>query len=100
IAGECPDVFRFQEGAHRRIDVRVGALDVVSLPLQQRGKRGHRRAANTDEMNFHATPASSITSRGALWAITRVVTPNGSVIDGPDVWPDGNPKITGPAKSL
>ena len=100
VAGECANMFRFQKGAHRRIDIRVGALNVASLPLQQRRKRGHCRAANTDQMNFHATLASSITSRGALCAITRAVTPNGSVIDGPDVWPDGNPNITGPAKPL
>ena len=32
-------------------------------------------------------------------AITRQATPNGSVIAGPTVWPDGNPITTGPGKS-
>ena len=40
-----------------------------------------------------------MTSRGRPSAITRHVTPNGSVIAGPVVCPDGKPKTTGPGKS-
>src|ERR1700737_1172839 len=94
------DLPRLQECAHRRIHVVVGALNVMALPLQQSRKGGHRRAADTDEMNLHATPPSSMTRRGVSVAMTRACTPMGSVIDGPAVRPDGNPKITGPLNAL
>ena len=60
----------------------------------------HRRAAHTDEMNRHSTPASSMINRGLPFAMTRARTPNGRVTSGPVVWPDGNPYTTGPSKSL
>ncbi len=40
-----------QEVAHRRIDVLVRAAHVVALALQHRRERGHRRAADADQMN-------------------------------------------------
>ena len=91
VSGEGADLFRFQKRAHRRVDVFVRSLDVAARALQQCRQRRHRGAAHTDQMNLHATPASSITSRGAALATTRALTPNGSVSDGPAVWPEGKP---------
>ena len=42
-----------QLGRHRRIDVLVGAADVMSCALQKLGHRTHARAANSDEMDLH-----------------------------------------------
>src|ERR1700736_936387 len=100
VPGKCCDLLRLQERAHRWINVVVGSLNVMALPLQQSRKGGHRRTAHPDEMNLHATPASSMTRRGVSVAMTRACTPMGRVIDGPAVWPDGNPKITGPLNAL
>src|SRR3954452_19864534 len=100
ISDERANPFRGEEVAHRRVHVLVRSLDVVPFPLQHRGERGHRRAAYADQMNrAHWTADSSMTRRGLSPAMMRAVTPNGSVIAGPTVWPDGNPISTGPGKS-
>ncbi len=51
VADERPDAFRREEVAHRRIHVLIGALDVVSLPLQHRRKRRHGGAADANQMD-------------------------------------------------
>src|SRR5262245_11991490 len=107
IAGDVlrlvPDQSRYALGgekvAHRWIDVLIRTADLKALALQHRGERGHRRAADTDHMD-HWTAASSMMRRGRAPPTTRAVTPNGSVMAGPVVWPEGKPISTGPGKSL
>ena len=53
-----------------------------------------------DALACHATGDSSTTiDRPRRRSSTRTLTPSGSVQHGPVVWPDGNPKSTGPGKS-
>src|SRR5262249_37933953 len=91
-----------EEVAHRRIDVLIRAPHVVSAAFQERGKRGHRRATDANQMyslGVHAvTAASSMMSAGRGEGRTRPRTPNGSVNVGPAVWPDGRPNRIGPRK--
>src|SRR5262249_7115468 len=100
ITGERRNLFRCEEVAHRRVDVLIRAAHVVSPALEHRGERRHRGAAYANQVNLHhSTAASSITRRGWAPPITRDCTPNGSVIAGDTVCPDGNPISTGPGKS-
>src|SRR5688572_10464431 len=100
VAAQRADVLGREKRAHRRIHVLVRPLHVVPLLLQKRGQRRHRRSTNSDEMNRHSTPASSIITRGWPFATTRARTPNGRVTRGLRVCPDGKPWTTGPAKSF
>src|SRR5688572_4298234 len=100
VAAQRADLLRRQERAHRRIHVLVRTLHVMSLLLEERGQCCHGRPANSDKVNRHATPASSIVTRGWPFATTRARTPNGRVTSGPRVCPDGKPCTTGPSKSL
>src|SRR5262249_61138168 len=88
--------------AYRRVPVLIGTSYIEALLLQHRGERRHRGPAHSDQVHthHHSTADSSMISRGCTSAITRQVTPNGSVTAGPIVWPDGNPNNTGPGKSL
>ena len=102
IAGERRNAFGREKVAHRRIDVLIRSADVEALPLQHRGERRHRRAADADEVDrlAHWTAASSMTRRGcAIRRSTRHATPNGSVIGGPDGVAGRKPDTTGPGKS-
>src|SRR6266508_596859 len=100
VAGERPDVFGREKLAHRRVHVLIRSLDVEPLALEHRGQRRHRSAAHANQMNLHDTADSSMTSLGRPVATTRAATPNGKVVTGPFVWPDGKPMSTGPGKSL
>src|SRR5688500_14239695 len=100
VAAQRADVLGREERAHRGVDVLVRPLHVMSFLLQKRGQRRHGRSTNSDEMNRHSTPASSIITRGLPFATTRARTPNGRVTRGPRVCPDGKPWTTGPAKSF
>src|SRR5581483_11076190 len=105
VFGTVPDEraypFRRQEVAHRRIDVLVRPLDLEALALQHRRERRHRGAAYAYQMHApHETADSSMTTRGRSPATTRHWTPNGSVIAGPVVCPEGNPRTTGPGNRL
>ncbi len=51
VAVERQDALLAQEGAHRRVDRLVGAAHVPAAHLEHGGDRGHRRAADADEMN-------------------------------------------------
>jgi hypothetical protein len=51
IAGHRRDRFRREEIAHWRIDVLIGSADVVPAPFEQRGERGHRGAADADQVD-------------------------------------------------
>src|SRR5712692_6465870 len=53
----------------------------------------------TKDSSCYSTAASSITKRGRVPETRRALTPNGSVIAGVTVWPDGKPMTTGPGKS-
>ena len=62
IAGHDADALGLEEVAHRRIDVLVGAADVVAAVFQQRGEGRHRRAADADQVDPATCPERS---RGA-----------------------------------
>src|SRR5215203_5050130 len=100
VPAQRADVLSGEKRAHGRIDVLIRALHVVPFVLQERSQRRHRRATDSDEMNCHSTPASSIITRGLPFATTRARTPNGRVTSGPRVWPEGKPCTTGPSKSF
>ena len=87
VALERGDLLLRQEIAHRRIDVLIRSSDVVTAGLEHRGERGHRRAADTDQMNaLHgATAASSTISALSPSARRRARTPKGNVMQAPDV---------------
>ena len=51
IAFEHVNPLSGKKVAHRRIDVLIGAADVDATMLQQRRQRGHRRAADADQVN-------------------------------------------------
>ena len=127
VAGQRRDPLGREKVAHRRVDVLIGALDVEPLALQHRRERRHRRAADPDQVNLHSLSFASRRRPGRgrrsldvdrrlaageltrppilddetrpASAITRAVTPNGSVIAGVTVWPEGKPITTGPGKS-
>ena len=64
----------------------VGAADVVTAMLQQRGQRRHRGAAHADQMNAvatYSTAASRMRTTGVGPPTTSALTPNGSVHVGP-----------------
>ena len=89
--------FRREKITHRWVDILVGPPHVETLPLQHGGQRRHRRATNPDQVHArHSTAASSMINRGCGPPITRQSTPNGNVTAGAVVWPEGNPKSTGP----
>jgi tryptophan synthase alpha subunit len=51
IAAQHRNAFALEEVAHRRVDVLIGAAYVAAFALEHRGKRRHRGAADTDEMD-------------------------------------------------
>jgi hypothetical protein len=51
IAGHRADPLAGEKVAHRRVDVLVGAADVVAAAAQQRRERGHGGAADPDQVN-------------------------------------------------
>src|SRR5262249_6589069 len=87
VALQRDDSLLHEEVAHRRLDVLTRAPHVVSAAFQERGKRGHRRATDANQMyslGVHAvTAASSMMSAGRGEVRTRARTPNGSVNVGP-----------------
>ena len=75
---------RLELGGHRRVDVLVGARDLVPALLQQARQGGHGGAADAREVDLHATAGSSTSSRpSGRRSVSRARTPEGQRHCGP-----------------
>ena len=68
VSAERLDLLGGQKVAHRRIDVLIRSANVVASALEQRGQRGHRRAADANQMDPLAVSQRALPRRRSTGA--------------------------------